>query len=382
VTLALTTGVVHRDAHGQNMIVHVLNRPVQLRYEIEGLAKPVTTQASNLLLQRMDWSEGLPAKSMDPFLVRAYAAQRGTYLGYHARQPVMADTVLPQYTSVALNDLLETLAVLWRGMTKLAKTNAPLGMFVTAADVMFLQVKLEEMIATVSVAMAGQLGVHLDASRASEANELIADKVLVEGGWNVPDSWFAADDALLLSVMGEYTTRMPFLFYEGAPQTCFQVAPITVRATPLGDNVRYVEDLMSPGASTIGQISIDLGRAAQEKLERRARQIFDSLLYIFGRARYEVYEGNRYVQLLTKFWGSVTLDRKSQVEDMMIELVMKSKAHPQLHVCWGIKMRLAQDPTALAEARQVGGMCMTELVQLANAACRAIGIPYPFLDIE
>ena len=155
VTLALTTGVVHRDAHGQNMVVHVLNRPVMLQYNVEGLAKPVTTHASNLLLQRMDWSEGLPAKSMDAFLVRAYAAQRGTYLGYHARQPPMTEVVLPKYTSVAMNDLLETLAVLWRGMTKLAKTNAPLGVFMTASDVMFLQMKLEEMIAAVSVAMAG-----------------------------------------------------------------------------------------------------------------------------------------------------------------------------------------------------------------------------------
>ena len=47
-----------------------------------------------------------------------------------------------------------------------------------------------------------------------------------------------------------------------------------------------------------------------------------------------------------------------------------------------MKMRIARDPTALAEARQVGGMCVTELVQLANAACGALGISYPFGEIE
>ena len=73
VVLHLTTGVVHRDAHGLNVVVHVLQRPIHLEYVVEGTGVRVKTCRSNLLLQRMDWSEGLPAKSMSSFLRRAFA---------------------------------------------------------------------------------------------------------------------------------------------------------------------------------------------------------------------------------------------------------------------------------------------------------------------
>ncbi len=43
VCLCMTTGIVHRDAHMKNMVVHVMDRPMQLKYVYRDKGIDVTT---------------------------------------------------------------------------------------------------------------------------------------------------------------------------------------------------------------------------------------------------------------------------------------------------------------------------------------------------
>jgi hypothetical protein len=63
--LQVNAGVLHRDAHSSNIMVSIMHSPTSLGYEWDDSL--LVAPESRLLVQRMDWSDAIPYKSLDEF---------------------------------------------------------------------------------------------------------------------------------------------------------------------------------------------------------------------------------------------------------------------------------------------------------------------------
>ncbi len=161
-------------------------------------------------------------------------------MGYHAREPKTGDECVPPYTSLMYNDIVETMALFRRCFNQAAKAGRPLGHLVAVDEVQYLNNAVEFVLELVSFVMGQQLDPGVSDTKA--AIQLIRNKVLVEGGWNVPDAWFIMDDGWMVGMIEQMAKDMETTLAEesSSGSECFRTATVRVKPTGTGKGVLFV----------------------------------------------------------------------------------------------------------------------------------------------
>jgi hypothetical protein len=187
-------------------MISSMHSPVSLGYEWDDTT--LYTPKSRFLVQRMDWSDAIPYKSLGAFDRRACLATYQYMLGVHTRNMAIKMRKLPKveearflkflplFTAPVYADLLDSMAIFVYFFGTVARSALAFPLFERVKNFVY------DLTETIVRANASILGEDPDTSR-----RMIHRMMIIEGGFHVPEAWFDMDDARLKHLIKTWIER-------------------------------------------------------------------------------------------------------------------------------------------------------------------------------
>jgi hypothetical protein len=376
--LQVNAGILHRDAHASNSMVSIMHSPAKIGYEWAG--KSIVTPESRLLVQRMDWSDSIPYKSLDAFDQRACLASFQYTLGTHTRNlslrlknnRMLEDErwrrFLPMFTAPLYADLMDSISIFVSFVATTAKH--------ILEPSVFEQLKQFVMAVATTLVRANGRMLHEDFEI---SRTMIQKMMIVQGGFCVPDSWFNVDDALLKNLFDSWIGALSETMGRD-PEIVQVIDPVMYETV----TVTNADQLYTLDAFPV-LVAQDNIRASMVKwsdaLWRQASYVFRASGIDDVVGAFEFSSSDRQLDAwhtdVARKLGLAQHPQGKEIATMMLTLAKETRVKPQVYASLCASVRTQID---LYKAQQHEFVTGIVLSQLANAAAYRIGVSHLYED--